>query len=117
MSQHLFTEKIYNKRVVLYQTESGIRIVVGRNKMFFEQLEASIKIYIDAFINLKKCKNIKFTQSKMNFGIRILICDYSCSVGLAFRLYNEIVEKFKLENQKYSKLYYELDLATEISPS
>ena len=114
---HIFTEKINKKKVILYRTESGIRIIVGKEKMFFDQLECSIQTYVDYSRALRRSKNIKYTQRKMNFGIRFIICGYSCTVGQAFRLYNEIIDLWDLDNQKYTKLNYEMDQAREISPS
>jgi len=114
---YIFSEQIGRNKVILYQSEAGIRIVAGQNKTFFDVLETSIQTYLISSNNLKSFKNIKCTQSVMNAGIKIIICGHSCTVGKAFRLYNKIVELFKLDIPTYGKLFYEQDKATEISPS
>jgi hypothetical protein len=114
---HIFTEKIRKSKLIFYRTEAGIRLVVGKDKMFFEQLKASINTYVLNVNNLKGFKNIKCTQSLMNSGIKINICNNNCTVGQAFRLYNEIIEVLKLDVPTYGKLFYEQDKSIEISPS
>ena len=116
MTSHIFTEKIHGKKLIHYRTEAGIRLVVGNNKIFFEVLETSVNTYLMSIKSLKRLKNIKCKQSIMNAGIKIIVCNYAITVGFAFRLYNEIIEVYKLDNTVYGKLFYEQDLAIEISP-
>jgi len=113
---NIFTEKIHGKKLIHYRTESGIRLVVGQHKTFFEVLETSINTYLIGSKAYNSFKNIKCKQSVMNAGIRIIVCDYSITVGQAFRLYNEIIEVYNLDTPVYGKLFYEQDMATEISP-
>jgi len=116
MTSHIFSEKIQGRKLIHYKTEAGISLVVGKYKIFFDVLEAAINTYLDGIKPLKIVKHIKCKQSIMNAGVRIIVCNCAITVGQAFRLYNEIIDAYKLEALVYGKLFYEQDLAIEISP-
>ena len=114
--EHIFSEKIYNQKILFYEIQKGkIRIVIGEKKADFEVLVSLIRTYIEAFSLLKRHSLIKITQETENHSIKFVFCESTFSVGMAFRLYNEIVKTFDLNLQVYSKLYYNQETATKFN--
>jgi hypothetical protein len=113
MKQYTFTEKIQQTKVIYYELQPGdIRILIKDKKMSFDQLKSGINVYLASIRLIKSSGLLKVNQQKFNIGVRIMICDKSCSVGVAFRLYNEIVNTLKLNYPTYQRKEYSQETST-----
>jgi hypothetical protein len=107
IKQYTYPEKVCKTNIIYYQLMPGkIRLILGSKKMDFEHLKSALNTYLLGVNNLKGHALIKVNQQELNSKIRIKICDFSCTVGFSFRLYNEIVETLKLDLPTYNRTIY-----------
>jgi len=103
--------KIQNKKIL----HSHDRLLCNGKSMNTAEIIIMIQGYLRVIKPLKELNKTIIDQSRVNEGIRFVLFGIPCTVGLLFKIYNEMALKMDLPT--YSKLWYNPKESVKFSPS